>query len=126
MSVDGPESPQRPEGKQAKRPSICGIPYSDWISWDPLQSQSQTWNRLGTVATITIALGLLWIVWSVWPTAEWIKPATSEIQMQEDGRTCHKSASEKDTFIGTGRGSQYSAAYKTCMESKGYSLTKQK
>jgi hypothetical protein len=126
MSAEAPEPTQPPEGKQAKRPSFCRIPYSDWISWDPLQSQSQTWNRLGTVATITIALGLLWIVWVVWPTVKWVKPGETEMQMKEDRGNCHTSASEKDRFIGTGRGFQYSAAYKTCMESKGYSLTKQK
>jgi hypothetical protein len=123
MSLSGNEPKQVSDTKKVKRPSSCKIPYSDWILWDPLQRQSQIWSRLGIVPTLTIALGLLWIVWSIWPTAEWVKPATSETQIQEDRSTCREVAFKKDSLIGISRGFKYSSAYKSCMESKGYSLT---
>jgi len=125
MSPDRPEPELPTDAKKAKRPSFCKVPNADWISWEPVQSQSERWSRLGAALTIAIALGLLWIVWLVWPLAEWVKPATSEIEMKENRRACRAIAFEKDPLVGgNSRGSRYAAAYKTCMESKGYSLTK--
>ena len=124
MSADGLKPELPPDAKKATRPSFCKVPYADWISWEPVQSQSERWSRLRAVPAIAIAFGLLGIVWLVWPTAEWVNPAASEIEMKEDRRACGSIAFEKDPLVGNSRGSKYAAAYKTCMESKGYSLTK--
>jgi hypothetical protein len=124
MSADDPEAKQPSEANPAKRTSSCKNPYIEWIFWGQPESPG---IRLGIAATIIITLGLLWIVWAVWPAGEWMQPATSAIQTQKDRSACRAIASKLESPVGIGgitRGSKYSLEYKKCMESKGYSLTK--
>ena len=122
MGADDTER-KEPSKRHPATPPLSGKnPYIDWIFCGRIEAE--TGVRLGIAATIIIALGLIWIVWSVWPMGGWVKPATSEIQMQEDRSACRAIASKKDSPLGMSSTDRYSSDYKACMETKGYSLKK--